>query len=196
MTLNRLSQIGIGLTCLVATSCFAQDDRPTETDDSSSVSYLSFIDFDFSNVFQQNQYINSSVAFAQSSYNSVYQSLADYSHRIELLPAATSSYYRSDAALYEYMAVPIIAVPGDIRLEVFGQAYDPDYYLLSNIDKDNVYRNYLPNGVMDWNQAEMAVGFGTSLALEDGVNFRTVYTTGTIPGLGDSNVAMSLEFDF
>lgn len=130
-------------------------------------------------------------------YEKIHALLSEYSSKVEFLPAATEYYFDASAAYYDYLALPIAAVPADrARVEVFGQLYDPHYYALSNLDESHWLHNFKPLGEMDWGNAKLAIGLGTSFKLTSRIKVRSFYTTGTIPGLGDSKLALSAQISF
>ncbi|MBW8190167.1 hypothetical protein K0504_03885 [Neiella marina] len=130
-------------------------------------------------------------------YNSFYQSLVNYSHKIEILPAATDGFYDTQAESYRYFSMPLVALPSDnVRFELFTQAYDPLFYALSHRSQDDPLQQYMPYADIEFTEAKMAFGLGATMALDERTRLRSVYTTGTIPGLGDANLGLQLQFDF
>ncbi|MBD1388607.1 hypothetical protein IC617_04125 [Neiella sp. HB171785] len=143
------------------------------------------------------QSLSSASDFAKHTYNAVYQSLVNYSHKIEILPTATDQFYDAEAVAYQYIALPLVALPHDnVRFEVFSQAYDPSYYALSHRSQDDPLHGYMPYADLQFNEAKFAVGVGASLPLDDRSSLRALYTSGTLPGLGDSKLGLSYQVKF
>lgn len=133
----------------------------------------------------------------EQTYNSFYQSLLEYSHKIEILPAATDGFYNSEAQAYNYLSMPLLAVPSSkIRFEIFSQAYDPLFYSLSHRSKDDTLHQYMPYADVQFSRAKTAFGFGATMALDERTQLRSVYTSGTLPGQGDAKVGLQLHISF
>lgn len=130
-------------------------------------------------------------------YNSFYQSLVEYSHKIEILPAATDGFYDSEAEAYHYLSMPLLAIPSSkVRFEFFSQAYDPLFYSLSHRSKDDTLHQYMPYADVQFSRAKTAFGIGATMALDERTQLRSIYTSGTIPGQGDAKVGLQLHVSF
>ncbi|GGA69950.1 hypothetical protein GCM10011369_09520 [Neiella marina] len=190
--------IAAGLSAL--TPCQALDrDAAESTNDKQPVLTTGQASFlQFNQKFQIDfQSLTTASDFAKQTYNAVYESLINYSHKIEILPTATDQFYDAEAMSYQYIALPLVALPHDnVRFEVFSQAYDPSYYALSHRSQDDPLNSYMPYADLQFNDAKFAVGVGASLPLDDRSSLRALYTSGTIPGLGDSKLGLSYELKF
>ena len=119
-----------------------------------------------------------------------------YKNHIEILPSP-SDYYFDSSSFYDYIAMPLFGLPAHrIHVELIGQVYDPIQYQLTNRSQDDVLQDYQPNGELNWSDAKVALGLGASMAIAHNIRLQSMYTTGTLPGFGASNVAMTMQFKF
>lgn len=132
-----------------------------------------------------------------STYQTILATVLSYSSQIELLPTATEFYFDANSRHYDYFSLPMIALPAKaLKLELFGQLYDPESYFLTHLNSNDTLYHYQPNKGFDWGHSKLAYGIGSSLALTANTKLRAVYTSGTIPGLGDNKLALSLQAKF
>ena len=112
-------------------------------------------------------------------------------------PTLTNSYF-SDSALYDMVAVPVIQTPfNSFRLELFSHIYDPKYSVYNQLHEDSVYHN-LGQRQMSYlvDKSDIAVGLGFVAPLNETMSMRTIISSHDIPGYGDSNFSVGLEFKY
>ncbi|BEU03071.1 hypothetical protein OAG1_18710 [Agarivorans sp. OAG1] len=112
-------------------------------------------------------------------------------------PTLTNSYF-SDSELYDMVAVPVVQTPfNSFRLELFSHIYDPKYSVYNQLHEDSVYHN-LGQRQMSYlvDKTDIAVGLGFVAPLNEQMSMRTIISSHDIPGYGDSNFSVGLEFKY
>lgn len=118
---------------------------------------------------------------------------------VKLLPPASSYYFQSQSQLYDYFSVPLIGYASTgrrLQLELFGQWYDKKTYCLTHLSSDSALAHYFPDSTDEYFDRDFAMGLGANFRLGESSSLQTLFSTGSIPGLGDSNLAISFEFQY
>ncbi|MDO6762088.1 hypothetical protein [Agarivorans sp. 1_MG-2023] len=112
-------------------------------------------------------------------------------------PTLTNSYF-SKSELYDMVAVPVIQTPfNSFRVELFSHIYDPKYSVYNQLHEDSIYHS-LGQRQMSYlvDKTDIAVGLGFVAPLNDKVSMKTIVSSHDIPGYGDSNFSVGLEFKY
>jgi len=111
----------------------------------------------------------------------------------EMLPSVSSSYFH-ESSLYDLYALPLTLTSArdGVQFEVFGQLFDQRSQLLSNMSQDAVLYSYMERR-QDYQRTDVALGFGFGYEMSKDVLLKTLFSTGSIPGYGDSNLAIGVE---
>ena len=109
----------------------------------------------------------------------------------------TSSAFKS-TPLYDVIALPLLAIPSEtVHVEVFGQRYDKRNAAFSQMSQSQaMYEFYSQNKLINLQKNDVAVGLGMSYAIDGNVQLKTLYSTGQIPGYGDSQFSLGIEVEY
>ncbi|MCE2594882.1 hypothetical protein K6Y31_08650 [Motilimonas cestriensis] len=104
----------------------------------------------------------------------------------------------NDTTLYDLVAFPLLSTPtNNLQFEVFGQLYDKKNIAYSQMSHSHaMYEFYSQNKQINQKKENVAVGFGMSFDLEKDVQVKTLYSTGQIPGYGDSQLSLGVEVKY
>ena len=59
-----------------------------------------------------------------------------------------------------------------------------------------MYEFYSQNKLINLQKNDVAVGLGMSYAIDGNVQLKTLYSTGQIPGYGDSQFSLGIEVEY
>lgn len=133
----------------------------------------------------------------------VYQAVSDELDRLRsnvvVAPSLADSWFPvSD--FYQAVTVPVISARGSsaYRVELVGQLYDSEQGYLLNVESGSVANSWFHNygntpALVD---ADLAVGMGASYNLRDDVALQALFSTGSLPHYGESNVAVGVSLRF
>ncbi len=129
------------------------------------------------------------------SYSTLSTAFDNLYKKTQLTTEITDSAFQK-TSLYDLVALPLISAPGqDVQFEVFGQFYDKRHQHLSPLSSNAVLYDYMEQSRRaNQRKDTLAVGFGMSFDVAPDVSVKTLYSTGQIPGHGDSNFSIGFEF--
>lgn len=124
--------------------------------------------------------------------------LGELRRNLTLAPSVYDLYFpQSD--YYDSVALPVLSARGhaSYRIEVVGQLYDRTRTDLLNIPDSVVSGDALRNSTSrsTFDQS-LAVGLGASYNVRDDIAVQALFSTGTLPNYGDSNLAMGVSLRF
>lgn len=99
---------------------------------------------------------------------------------------------------YDALALPLASSSDkSVNLEVFGQLYDKQSIAYSQMAETLTTHDFQQNYIQtNQNKDDLALGFGLSFAVEKNLKLRTLYSTGQIPGYGDSQFSLGFEMKY
>ncbi|MGY5453285.1 hypothetical protein ACVFI8_20420 [Agarivorans sp. MS3-6] len=112
-------------------------------------------------------------------------------------PTLTNSYF-AKSELYDMVAVPIVQTPfNSFRIELFSHVYDPKYSVYNQLHEDSIYHS-LGQRQMSYlvDKSDIAVGLGFVAPINQQLLMKTIVSSHEIPGYGDSNFSVGLEFKY
>ncbi|MCE0555432.1 hypothetical protein [Motilimonas sp. E26] len=133
----------------------------------------------------------------KSTYQDLSNTFAKVYNKTQLTTDITRSSF-NDTTLYDLVALPLISTPSNnFQFEVFGQLYDKNSIAFSQMSHTQaMYEFYSQNKQINQKKEDIAVGFGMSFDVDSDVQVKTLYSTGQIPGYGDSQFSLGVELKY
>lgn len=133
----------------------------------------------------------------------VYQAV---SHELNLLrtnlvvaPSVADTWFPA-SDFYQSVTLPVISARGSsaYRLELVGQLYDSERGYLLNVDEGSLANSWFQNygSVPALSDADLAIGMGASYNLRDNMAVQALFSTGSLPHYGESNMAVGVSLRF
>ncbi|MFO6422592.1 hypothetical protein [Motilimonas sp. KMU-193] len=109
---------------------------------------------------------------------------------------ARSTFHQS--SYYDVLALPLVSSKDKtVNLEVFGQLYDENSIAYSQMSDTLTLHDFQQNSSqINQDKNDLAVGVGLSFDVDRNVKLRTLYSTGQIPGYGDSQFSLGFEMKY
>jgi presqualene diphosphate synthase len=132
----------------------------------------------------------------RQSYQLIQQSFRSLYQQTNFTPSITNSYFNySD--LYKFVGVPLAITPqAGFQLEVFGQLYNLASQSYVHMSQDmSLYRMLRADMIGNPND-QMAVGMGLGVPLSPMLTVKALASTNQIPGYGQANYALGIEWRY
>ena len=135
--------------------------------------------------------------------DAVYQVVSDELLRLRgnlvVAPSVADTWFPA-SDFYQSVTVPVLSARGSraYRVELVGQLYNSDRGYLLNIENGSMasawFNHYGDSTTLA--SADLAVGMGASYNLRDDVALQALFSTGSLPHYGESNMAVGVSLRF
>lgn len=135
--------------------------------------------------------------------DAVYQAVSDELNLLRtnlvVAPSVADSWFPA-SDFYQSVTLPVVSAKGSsaYRLELVGQLYDSERGYLLNIEEGSLANSWFQNygTAPALTDADLAVGMGASYNLRDNVAVQALFSTGSLPHYGESNMAVGVSLRF
>lgn len=136
---------------------------------------------------------------ADAVYQVVSEELGRLRSNLVVAPSVADTWFPT-SDFYQSVTVPVLSARGSsaYRVELVGQLYDSDRGYLLNIENGSManawFHHYGNTSTLA--SADLAVGMGASYNLRDDVALQALFSTGSLPHYGESNMAVGVSLRF